>query len=86
MRAVVFLAALLLGACASDRLSLSPPSGVDFSGKWKLDEADSELDELNKTLGGRGGGKPDLAQAGGGDPGRLDETLALVAGLVEARV
>ena len=35
------------------------------------------LDELNKTFGGRGGGKPDLAQAGGGDPARLDEALAL---------
>jgi hypothetical protein len=42
MRAAVFMAALLLGACASDRLSISPPSGVDFSGKWKLDEADSD--------------------------------------------
>jgi hypothetical protein len=42
MRAAVFLAALLLGACASDRFSISPPAGVDFSGKWKLDEADSD--------------------------------------------
>src|SRR5438105_8132779 len=31
--------------------------------------------ELSKTLGGRGGGKPDMAQAGGGDPAQLDATL-----------
>jgi alanyl-tRNA synthetase len=32
--------------------------------------------ELSKTLGGRGGGKPELAQAGGGDPAQLDAALA----------
>ena len=44
------------------------------------------LDELNKTLGGRGGGKPEFAQAGGGDAARLDETLSLVKSLVDARM
>ncbi|MFM2152671.1 MAG: hypothetical protein RL199_1106, partial [Pseudomonadota bacterium] len=44
------------------------------------------LDELNKTLGGRGGGKPDLAQAGGGDVAQLDAALQALPGLVEARV
>src|SRR6185503_382781 len=31
--------------------------------------------ELSKVLGGRGGGKPDMAQAGGGDPAQLDAAL-----------
>jgi alanyl-tRNA synthetase len=44
------------------------------------------LDELNKTLGGRGGGKPDMAQSGGGDPALLDQALGLVAGFVESRI
>ena len=35
-----------------------------------------------KVVGGGGGGKPTLAQAGGRDPKRLDEALALVPGLV----
>jgi alanyl-tRNA synthetase len=34
--------------------------------------------ELSKTLGGRGGGKPEMAQAGGGDPAQLDAALAKV--------
>ncbi len=38
--------------------------------------------ELVKTLGGRGGGKPELAQAGGGDPAQLDATLAKAYELV----
>ncbi len=40
--------------------------------------------ELSKTLGGRGGGKPDLAQAGGGDPAQIDATLAKAYGLIGA--
>jgi alanyl-tRNA synthetase len=35
-----------------------------------------------KVVGGGGGGKPTLAQAGGRDPKRLGEALALVPGLV----
>jgi alanyl-tRNA synthetase len=38
--------------------------------------------ELSKTLGGRGGGKPEKAQAGGGDPAQLDAALAKVYELV----
>jgi alanyl-tRNA synthetase len=34
-------------------------------------------------VGGGGGGRPDLAQAGGKDPAKLDEALAAVAGWVE---
>jgi alanyl-tRNA synthetase len=38
--------------------------------------------ELSKILGGRGGGKPDMAQAGGGDPAQLDAALARAYELV----
>jgi alanyl-tRNA synthetase len=38
--------------------------------------------ELAKTVGGRGGGKPNLAQAGGPDAGRLDEALGQAAEVV----
>jgi alanyl-tRNA synthetase len=33
-------------------------------------------------VGGKGGGRPDFAQAGGNDPAGLDEALASVAGWV----
>src|SRR5438552_5297245 len=42
MRAASAVAVVLLCSCASDRLSVNPPQGVDFSGKWLLNEADSD--------------------------------------------
>jgi alanyl-tRNA synthetase len=39
-----------------------------------------------QMVGGRGGGRPDMAQAGGNDPARLDEALAAVAPWVQARL
>ena len=39
-----------------------------------------------QLAGGSGGGKPHLAQAGGRDPGKLDEALAQVASIVEQQL
>ena len=40
--------------------------------------------EVAKVVGGGGGGRPDMAQAGGKDPAKLPEALALVPKLIEA--
>ena len=40
--------------------------------------------EVAKIVGGSGGGRPNMAQAGGRDPEKLGEALAAVTGLVEA--
>lgn len=42
MRVSVVLAVALLAACATEELATAPPVGVDFSGHWRLDEADSD--------------------------------------------
>jgi hypothetical protein len=42
MRAAVVVAILALSACAAEELAVKPPPGVDFSGQWKLSEADSD--------------------------------------------
>ena len=42
MRVVYVIALLMVTGCASERLALAPPPGVDFSGRWKLNEADSD--------------------------------------------
>jgi hypothetical protein len=42
MRIALALAVILLAACASEKLALAPPTGVDLSGIWKLNEADSD--------------------------------------------
>ena len=38
-----------------------------------------------KAIGGGGGGRPEVAQAGGRDAGKLDEALGLVADLVREK-
>ncbi len=42
--------------------------------------------EVAKVAGGGGGGKPDSAQAGGKQPEKADEALALVEGLVKSQL
>ncbi|WP_028658639.1 alanine--tRNA ligase [Nocardioides insulae] len=44
--------------------------------------ANALLRELGPVLGGKGGGKDDMAQGGGSEVGRIDEALGLVPGLV----
>jgi alanyl-tRNA synthetase len=39
-----------------------------------------------QMIGGRGGGRPDMAQAGGNDPTKLDEALAAVAPWVQVKL
>ena len=34
------------------------------------------------VVGGKGGGKPEMARGGGKNPSKLDEALAQVAGLI----
>jgi hypothetical protein len=42
MRIAMLAGACILAACASNGLNSAPPSGVDLSGHWTLDEADSD--------------------------------------------
>ncbi|MDI7266368.1 MAG: alanine--tRNA ligase [Myxococcota bacterium] len=42
--------------------------------------------EIAAVVGARGGGKPDIAQAGGGDPRKLDEAIERVYSIVAARL
>jgi hypothetical protein len=85
MRLVVLVSLICLAACASDKLAQSPPTGVDFSGHWKLNEADSDdpqrliqaqfsatTNSQNTTPpGGSGGrgGRQGRGGAGGSYPG-----------------
>jgi hypothetical protein len=42
MRFVIVLAVVTLAGCASEKLQQAPPAGVDFSGSWNLNAADSD--------------------------------------------
>lgn len=71
MRSAVLAAIIALSACASDGLRSAPPSGVDFSGHWKLNEADSD-DPLHLLQTANSQSAADAANGGnsGGRGGR----------------
>lgn len=64
MRVVVLAAIIALSACASDDLRLVPASGVDFSGHWTLNEADSD-DPLHLLQTANGQAAADSGNPGG---------------------
>lgn len=77
MRIALVVALGFLTACASQKLALAPPAGVDLSGHWKLNEADSDdpqrlmmsqLDPPATSAPGAAGGQG--GQGGGGRGGR----------------
>jgi alanyl-tRNA synthetase len=53
----------------------------DLTGKVKAGEL---VKEAAKLVGGAGGGKPDLAQAGGADPSGLEAALEKIKALASA--
>jgi alanyl-tRNA synthetase len=71
---------LALGSAKDDKVALIVMVSKDLTHRF---HAGSIIKELAAVLGGTGGGKPDLAQAGGKDPARLDTALAALPGLVE---
>ncbi|NJD31613.1 MAG: alanine--tRNA ligase [Gammaproteobacteria bacterium] len=55
----------------------------DLTGKVKAGEL---VNFVAQQVGGKGGGRPDLAQAGGTDPDKLDAALGSVLGWLEQRL
>ena len=70
----------VLGAVAEGKVSLICLVTPDLVKRGK--HAGKIVGELAKICGGGGGGRPDMAQAGGKDPSKLDAALQAVAGLV----
>jgi alanyl-tRNA synthetase len=70
---------IVLGGEKDGKASLLVAVTPDLAKKYRAGDL---VKELSKTLGGKGGGKPELAQSGGGDPAQLDATLARAYELV----
>ena len=72
---------IVLGAVAEGRVLLVGAATPDLVKAGF--HAGKLIGEVAKLTGGGGGGRPDMAQAGGKEPGRLDEALKSVADLVQ---
>ena len=65
---------LVIGTVMEDKVSLIVTVSKELAGKRA--HAGNLIKEIAKVCGGGGGGRPDMAQAGAKDPGKLDEALA----------
>ncbi len=74
-------AVILLGGVQDDKVVLV--AGVTQGLTAKLKAGDL-MRQAAAVVGGKGGGRPDMAQGGGTNAGKLDEALALAAGFVES--
>ncbi len=75
-------AAIVLAAVEGGRVQLAAGVTADRMGTIKAGEL---VNFVAQQVGGKGGGKPDLAMAGGSDPSRLDAALASVQAWVAER-
>jgi alanyl-tRNA synthetase len=76
-------AAIVLSAVTDGKVALIAGVTGDLTGKVKAGEL---VNHVAQQVGGKGGGRPDMAQAGGTDPAKLPEALASVRGWVEQRL
>ncbi|SPA45001.1 alanine--tRNA ligase [Cupriavidus taiwanensis] len=76
-------AAIVLGAVADGKVSLIAGVTADATGKVKAGEL---VNFVAQQVGGKGGGRPDMAQAGGTEPGKLPQALAGVSEWVAGKV
>ncbi|MDB4698852.1 alanine--tRNA ligase [Candidatus Latescibacteria bacterium] len=75
----------VLGADMAGKVSFIAVVTDDLIGGRGLKAGDI-VREVAKIAGGSGGGKAHQAQAGGRDPGKIDEALAAVVGIVERQL
>jgi alanyl-tRNA synthetase len=75
-------AAIVLASVADGKVSLIAGVTQDATSKVKAGEL---VNFVARQVGGKGGGRPDMAQAGGTDPAALPQALAGVAGWVAER-
>ena len=76
-------AIVVLGAAEGDKVA---------SDRWGIENAVERVpagelvNYVARQVGGKGGGRPDMAQAGGSEPEKLDAALASVTGWIDERL
>jgi alanyl-tRNA synthetase len=74
-------AAIVLAAVDGDKVQMAAGVTADSVGKVKAGEL---VNFVAQQVGGKGGGKPDMAMAGGTDASKLPAALASVAAGLES--
>lgn len=70
---------VVLGAVSDGKAMLVTSVTKDLSDRF---HAGKIVKELAAVVGGKGGGRPDMAQAGGPEPGKLKDALAQAEGVI----
>ena len=73
----------MLAAVEGNKVTLIAGVTADLTSKLKAGEL---VNHVAQQVGGKGGGRADMAQAGGTDATKLPEALASVRAWVEAKV
>ncbi len=76
-------AAIVLASVADGKVTLIAGVTADLTGKVKAGEL---VNLVAQQVGGKGGGRPDMAQAGGTQPENLPAALASVPAWVEGKL
>ena len=76
-------AVIVLATVDGDKVQIAAGVTNDSTAKLKAGEL---VNFVAQQVGGKGGGKPDMAMAGGTEPGKLDAALASVRGWVAERL
>ncbi len=83
LKATLKSAAIVLGAVSDGKVALIAGVTADLTGRVKAGEL---VNFVAQQVGGKGGGRPDMAQAGGTEPAKLGPALESVRGWVEQKV
>lgn len=76
-------AVIVLASVADGKVSLAAGVTADLTGKVKAGEL---VNHVAGQVGGKGGGKPDMAMAGGSEPANLPQALASVQVWAETKL
>jgi alanyl-tRNA synthetase len=76
-------AVIVLGVAEGDKVQIAVGVTADTTAKVKAGEL---VNFLAAQVGGKGGGKPDMAMAGGTEPAKLDAALASAQGWVAGKL
>jgi len=75
-------AVIVLAATDGQKVSVAAGVSKSATNRFKAGEL---VNHVAQQVGGKGGGRPDMAMAGGKDPSKLDEALASVQAWVESK-